>query len=173
MQETSETTVFTVFPAFSALLKNNKTTIKFASIFLSFLMLKSLKNQPENGMNFGTLPEPTFFQIFIGFWLQVGPQNRPKIHEKTEKKRKLSIKHRIKNLMKKPSVRQIRQIGGSALINSRGADAELKPHCPGAYHDVPATQRHVADIYIYIYIYVYIIYESSTFGSGTGPNGKI
>ena len=110
MQETSETTVFTVFPAFSALLKNNEKTSKFASFFPSFLLLKSLKNQPENGMNFGTLSEPTFFQIFIGFWLQIGPQNRPKIHEKTEKKRKLSIRNRIKNLMKKPSVREIREI---------------------------------------------------------------
>ena len=101
MQKTSETTVFTVFPAFSALLKNNKTTIKFTSIFLSFLLLKSLKNQPENGINFGTLSELTFFQIFIGFCLQVGPQNPPKIHEKTEKKRKLSIRNRIKKLIKK------------------------------------------------------------------------
>ena len=127
MQETSETTVFIVFPAFSALLKNNEKTIKFASIFLSFSMLKSLKNQPENGMNFGTLSEPTFFQIFIAFWLQIGPQNRPKIHEKSERKRKLSIGDRIEKLMKKTSVRAIREIwagGGSALINSRGADAE-------------------------------------------------
>ena len=155
MQKTAETIVFIVFPAFSALLKNNETTSKFASFFPSLLLLKSLKNQPENGMNFGTLSEPTFFQIFIGFWLQVGPQNRPKIHKKFKKMQKLSIRNRIKNLMKKPSVRQIRQIwarGGSALINSRGADAELRPHCPGAYHSVPAAQRHVADIYIYIYI---------------------
>ena len=134
MQETSETIVFIVFPAFSALLKNNEKTIKFATIFLSFLMLKSLKNQPENGMNFGTLSEPTFFQIFIGFGLQVGPRNRPKIHEKSERKRKLSIGDRIEKLMKKTNVRAKRANwdgGGSALINSRGADAERRPHCLG------------------------------------------
>ena len=67
IQKTSETIVFIVFPAFSALLKNIEKTIKFASIFLSFLLLKSLKNQPENGINFGTLREPTFLHIFIGF----------------------------------------------------------------------------------------------------------
>ena len=108
-------------------MNSNRKISKLASVFLVFLMLKSMNNRPENGMNFGTLSEPTFFQIFIGFWLQVGPRNRPKIHEKIKKKRKLSIRNRIKNLMKKPSVRQIWEIrarGGSALINSRGADAE-------------------------------------------------
>ena len=105
-------------------------------------------------MNFGTLSEPTFFQIFIGFWLQIGPQNRPKIHEKSERKRKLSIGDRIEKLMKKTNVRAKRANwdgGGSALINSRGADAERSIIALGTYHDVPATQRHVADIYMYLF----------------------
>ena len=98
---------------------NDQTCIDFLIIFGAKITQKSIRKRYEFRYPFRTHIFPDFYRILAPSWTPK-PTQDPR---KNRKKKKKSIGHRIENLMKKPSVRQIWARGGSALINSHGVNA--------------------------------------------------
>ena len=131
MQKNAETIVFIVFPAFSALLKNNGKTLKSASffpiIFAAKITQKSTRKRYEFRYPFRTHIFPDFYRILAPNWTPKPTQDPRKKWKKAKIIDRRSHR-KIDEKNERPS--KLRRRGVSPYKLSRsGRWAE--PHCLG------------------------------------------